>query len=273
MSERLLRWRRRLKPLARRLGLTSAHLWQPFALARYHGKQRRNADYRAWLASRGERWISEHWGHYVVEDEFTREHLASQLFELTELLRHRLGPLDDSVRVLDAGASDGAFLSLLGARHGVGVNFLIACARRIRDDGQCAVAADVERLPFASRSVDYVICCETLEHVANPIWTLNELARVCRRRIFVTIPWLPATRINARPPGWPEEEGHVFEFSEADFVKVLTHTSVRMTHSGFVQVFPEPRNPLLRWWLGIWMYPWYFPKLQYYELEPVIERN
>ena len=135
------------------------------------------------------------------------------------------------------------------------------------------IAADVKRLPFASRSVDYVICCETLEHVANPIWTVNELARVCRRRIFVTIPWLPETRINGRPPGWPQEEGHVFEFSEADFVKVLTHTSVRMTHSGFVQVFPEPRNPLLRWWLGIWMYPWYFPKLQYYELEPVIERN
>jgi hypothetical protein len=34
-------------------------------------------------------------------------------------------------------------------------------------------------------------------------------------------------------------------------------------------VFPEPKDVFWRWWLGRWMYPNFFPKLQYYELTPV----
>jgi SAM-dependent methyltransferase len=208
-----------------------------------------------------------HWGNGSVTNELDRTHLASQLYELSETLRRRIGP-PEGARVLDAGASDGFFLSRLGVRWGVGVNFLPACARKIHADGYEACLADIEKLPFADKSFDYVVCCETLEHVVNPIHTLNELARVCRQRIFLTVPWLPATRINPRPSGWPQVESHVFEFSEADFMKILTHARVRLRYRESVQVFPEPRNPILQWWLGIWMYPSYFPKLQYYELEP-----
>ena len=257
-----------MKGFAACFGLqTSRSLWNGLALRAYRRKLRREPAFRTWYEIEAPRWTA-HWGNGSVMDECDRVHLASQLYELTETLRRRIGP-PGAARVLDAGASDGLFLTRIGVQRGVGVNFLVACARKICSDGYRACLADIERLPFADKSFDYVLCCETLEHVRNPIHTLDELGRVCRKRIFLTVPWLPATRINARPAGWPQVESHVFEFSVADFMKVLTHAHLRLLHRESVQVFPEPRNPLVQWWLGVWMYPSYFPRLQYYELEPL----
>jgi len=262
-------WRRRLQPVAARFGITStAVFWRGLALRAYQRKLRTNAAFRQWRDTEAHRWVPQHWGHEVVEGEFEQLHLAWQLYELTETLRQRVGDVGNA-RVLDAGASDGFFLARLGAKRGVGLNFLEKCAQKIRADGFPACLGDLEELPFGDKAFDYVICCETIEHVCNPVQALNELARVCARRIYLTIPWLPRTRVNNRPPGWPEVESHVFEFSESDFAKVLSHTRLRVVYRDRVQVFPEPRNPLTQWWLKQWMYPSFFPKLQYYELEPL----
>lgn len=259
----------RLKPVAARFGIQSAkRLYEAPALRQHLRKQQSNSAYREWLQTEGGRWVEWHWAHSSVNGAFDRAHLASQLFEITELLRRRLPSLG-SARVLDAGASDGFFLTRLGARGGVGLNLLSQCAERINTDGHRSCVADVERLPFIDGSFDYVICCETLEHVPDPIATLRELVRVCRRRIHLTIPWLAETRINPRATTWPECDSHVFEFNEADFARVLTHVPARLTFKTYVQVFPEPRNPLLQWWFKTFMYGSYFPKLQYYELEPM----
>lgn len=260
-------WRARLKPIAARVGIHSSRLlWRGLALRAYRRKLRDHQGFRRWYETEAPRWMA-HWGHEAGDDEFDRAHLASQLYELTEMLCRRIGPIGGA-RVLDAGASDGLFLARLGVTHGVGINLLPICAKKIRTDGYAACIGDIEVLPFFDKSFDYVICCETLEHVPNPIRVLNELARVCRERIHLTIPWVPRTRITGRPNGWPQVESHIFEFSEMEFAKVLTHARVRMRSQDRVQVFPEPWNPVARWWLGVWMYPSFFPKLQYYELEP-----
>lgn len=262
-------WRERVRPLAARLGIrSSAVLWHGLALRRYHAKIRENGAYRLWVEGEALRWVSRHWAHESVEEGLPLAHLTSQLYEITEMLRRRLGPVGEC-QVLDAGASDGFFLARVGAVQGVGVNFLQACARQIHSDGFYACRADIERLPFPDKAFDYVICCQTLEHVPNPIQTMNELLRVCRTRLFLTIPWLAATRINARPPGWPDVESHIFEFDERDFAKVLSWVRARVVFRDRIQVFPEPRNPMLQWWFRQWMYPSFFPMLQYYELEPV----
>lgn len=256
-----------LKRLAAPFGITSSvALWRPFAARQHRRKIESDQSYRSWLESR--QGLEDHWGHETVADDFGLLHLGSQLYEICRTLRARIGDVGGA-RVLDAGASDGLFLNEIGAVKGVGVNFLSACARKIESDGQLGCVADVERLPFADGAFDIVICCETLEHVPNPLAALNELARVCRGRMFVTIPWLPNTRINARPAGWPDVESHIFEFSERDFARVVSHAPVRVAYQSRIQVFPEPSGPFWRWWLGRWMYPNFFPKLQYYELIPV----
>lgn len=259
--------RQSLKPVAARFGLTSsAALWNRFALNQYEQKSRRNPAYREWL-ERNKSWIADHWGHFRETDAVGLAHLSSQLFEITETLRRRMGVLGDA-EVLDAGASDGMFLTLLGVRRGAGVNILPACVEKIRAAGYHAYQSDVEKMPVPDKSFDFVICTETLEHVLNPIRALNELVRVCRKKIFITIPWLARTRLNVRPAGWPQTESHIFEFSRADFWKLVTFSEAAIAYEDRLDVFPEPRNPLLRLWLALWMYPNMTPKLQYYELTP-----
>jgi SAM-dependent methyltransferase len=261
-------WRQRLKPFAARFGVTSSSvMWSALALHYYKKKFRNDTAYRQWAETEGPRWVAEHWGHEVVAGDFMVAHMTSQLYELTEMLRRRIGSVGTD-RVLDAGASDGLFLTRVGAVRGVGVNFLQACAQNIKRSGFESCVANIETLPFSDKSFDHVICCETLEHVCNPIHTLNELSRVCKHRIYLTIPWLARTRLNRRPQGWPEVESHIFEFGEDDFAKILSHARVRVVYQDRVQVFPEPRNPLTQNWLRLWMYKSFFPKLQYYELEP-----
>src|SRR3954462_415833 len=166
-----------LKRLAAPFGITSSTvLWRPFAMRQHRRKIDRDSAYRAWLQSRS--GLDEHWGHETVTDELGLLHMGSQLYEICRTLRARIGSAAGA-RVLDAGASDGLFLNEIGAVNGVGVNFLPACARKISADEQLACVADVERLPFPDRAFDIVICCETLEHVPNPVSALNELARVC----------------------------------------------------------------------------------------------
>ena len=261
--------RQRLKHSAQRFGIGSvAPLWVPIARRAHREKLDRDPRYRQWCETVGWRAISEHWGHGdPVSDEFLRLHLSSQLYEITELLRERIGPTGHRP-VLDAGASDGLFLSRLGVARGVGINLLDECAEKIQADGYEAHVANIEDTPFDDGAFPVVICCETLEHVPNPIAALNELSRVCAGRIHLTIPWLPRTRITARPPGWPHVESHIFEFSESDFSRVLSHADVRVVHRGRIQVFPEPKNPLTQAWLRMLMHPNFFPRLQYYELEP-----
>jgi SAM-dependent methyltransferase len=48
--------------------------------------------------------------------------------------------------------------------------------------------ADVERLPFADRSIDLVYVHDGLHHLESPTVGLNEMARVARRWVVVTEP-------------------------------------------------------------------------------------
>ena len=47
------------------------------------------------------------------------------------------------------------------------------------------------------------------------------------------------------------------------------HAKGKLSARERIEVFPEPANPVTRWWLSRWMYSGYFPRLQYYELEPM----
>ena len=46
--------------------------------------------------------------------------------------------------------------------------------------------ADGENLPFADKEFDYVICCQVLEHVENPVRFLTEQFRVAKRGYIET---------------------------------------------------------------------------------------
>jgi len=55
--------------------------------------------------------------------------------------------------------------------------------------------ASIYALPWPDQSFDLVICCEVLEHLADPAAGLAELARVSARQVLISTPWEPAWRI------------------------------------------------------------------------------
>lgn len=151
--------------------------------------------------------------------------------------------------VADIGDTSGALLKVMQCR-GLSVNINPDVVAYIREAGFKAEVGDVEDLPFADKSFDYVFCFECIEHVANPIRALRELSRVTRNLIFLSIPYVERTRIynsdywhdlkgrGVAEGGWNEQEvrdvdGHKFEFSTKDFKNVITHAQLR-----YVDNFP-----------------------------------
>jgi ubiquinone/menaquinone biosynthesis C-methylase UbiE len=89
---------------------------------------------------------------------------------------------------------------------GCGRGFLV---RAVRDEGRCGniygmdivipdelreqrginfINGSAESIPFASSSVDTVICSHVLEHVVDLRTVISELRRVARRRVIIVVP-------------------------------------------------------------------------------------
>lgn len=193
-------------------------------------------------------------GHYAVctvTDRATILELKIFLSEIIRFIREGIAGEVHLKKILDAGDSDGIVLKALGL-PGVGLNIEPACVRRIAGNGIQAVQGDIEDLPFPDRSFDYAFCFETIEHLENPVKGLKELARVCRRGALVSVPWVESTRV--RPRGYstgaltPENE-HVFEFSEGDFQRAVTHAGFEVARKKVIDLYPARPSGVAKWFV------------------------
>lgn len=50
------------------------------------------------------------------------------------------------------------------------------------------VQTDVQRLPFEPKSFDFAVAFDIMEHLDDDAMFLNEVVRVCRRRILLSVP-------------------------------------------------------------------------------------
>lgn len=100
--------------------------------------------------------------------------------------------------VLDVGCGDGAYTRLAadlpGGHRVIGVDWAAAPLRRAKGLGLALVRGGLDRLPFASGSVDVVILSEVIEHLVDTDEALAELHRVLRPggHLIVTTPNLAA---------------------------------------------------------------------------------
>jgi 2-polyprenyl-3-methyl-5-hydroxy-6-metoxy-1,4-benzoquinol methylase len=81
------------------------------------------------------------------------------------------------------------------------------------------VTGRAQRLPFASQEFDLVAAIESLEHVAQPRRVLEEMARVARGHLLVSVPREPAWRAlnlarGAYPRALGNTPGHVNHWSK-----------------------------------------------------------
>lgn len=65
-------------------------------------------------------------------------------------------------------------------------------ALNVDEGAEPDVVGDAHGLPFASRSVDWVLCCEVLEHLPRPIDACSEIKRVLKEggSAIITVPFL-----------------------------------------------------------------------------------
>ncbi|MFH1144247.1 MAG: class I SAM-dependent methyltransferase [Candidatus Eisenbacteria bacterium] len=99
--------------------------------------------------------------------------------------------------VLDLGCFEAPLRSLIGGARYVGVDFA----------GDPDVALDLEktdRLPFDDSAFDCVLCIDVLEHLDNFHAIFDELVRVSRRHVVVSLPncWCNARRLIGRGKGY-----------------------------------------------------------------------
>ena len=161
------------------------------------------------------------------EEEFetVRPHASPRLYRflLDEKLRRALTPLRrllsqraTALVVCGGSGMDAEYLSRAGANVTTSDLSLGAAVRaKTRSDRYAldveSIVADVERLPFAGRSVDVVAVHDGLHHLEDPYAGLAEMARVARKWVVVTEPARAAATRVAIQFGWAlaqEEAGN-----------------------------------------------------------------
>ncbi|MEJ7583344.1 MAG: class I SAM-dependent methyltransferase [Acidimicrobiales bacterium] len=101
--------------------------------------------------------------------------------------------------VIDVGVGEGLALERMipGGHPTIGIEYRIdkvraACTRLPALSG---AVADAGMLPFGDRSGDLVTCIELLEHLRPFEPAVEELARITRGRLVVSVPWEPFFRL------------------------------------------------------------------------------
>jgi ubiquinone/menaquinone biosynthesis C-methylase UbiE len=100
-------------------------------------------------------------------------------------------PSLENKRILEIGCGRGGFSRLLGTRGALvcGADFSasavdIAKKRQKRGSSYLNavtyIQADAQNMPFDGDSFDFVVSCETIEHIPDPRAAVREMYRVCR---------------------------------------------------------------------------------------------
>jgi ubiquinone/menaquinone biosynthesis C-methylase UbiE len=133
--------------------------------------------------------------------------------------------------VLEVGVGEGEVSVRLRAHYAdaaiVGAD-LPDPARRTdwRERGIVGLFADIERLPFPSRSFDLIMAIEVLEHVPDPAAALSELARLSRGHLVLSVPREPVWRMANMARGkylaaLGNTPGHIQHWSRRSFAGLV----------------------------------------------------
>jgi len=173
---------------------------------------------------------------------------------------------NSNTTILNVGDTDGILLEALG-KNRTSLNINRECVEFIKKKGVEAVLGDAENLEFENSSFDFVFCFQTLEHCPNPIKVLNELGKVAKKKLFLSIPYTEQTNIyninywiDLKKSSWGEKEVknvdcHIFEFSPEDFKNVLSYTNLEYEENFPIDYF---NNDSFKGRLLNKIYPSYF---------------
>ena len=171
----------------------------------------------------------------------------------TDQLKSVIGTIGDDQVVVDVGVGEGLSLErfLPTGHRAIGAEYrhdkAVVAKRRL--SGLSPVVCDAGMLPIATGSADLVTCIEVLEHLVTDEPAVAELARVCRGRCVVSVPWEPWFRLgnlgrgkNVKRIGNDPE--HVQQFTPKRLKAMLevSFSDVTVTPT-FPWLIAEARNP------------------------------
>ena len=140
---------------------------------------------KQWAIESQSRKAAEFVSHYQAlrEDPYS-DGFSYGRMRLDSVLRNYLPENGDGLRLLDVGCGTGHHLSDLRARGyeiaGIDASPEMLEHARSNNPGADIRLADVEQLPFADASFDFVLCVEVLRYLPDPDPTIRELARVLK---------------------------------------------------------------------------------------------
>ncbi|NJM06339.1 class I SAM-dependent methyltransferase [Candidatus Gracilibacteria bacterium] len=134
--------------------------------------------------------------------------------------------------VLDAGCGEGFAIRELLSHHAatvVGLDGSVGALRvaTMLNPQRSFAAGDLLELPFPNNSFDLVVCMEVLEHLDNPREGLDELCRVSREWLLLTVPNEPFFRganfmRGKNMHAFGNDPGHVNHWSARAFLRFVT---------------------------------------------------
>jgi ubiquinone/menaquinone biosynthesis C-methylase UbiE len=90
--------------------------------------------------------------------------------------------------LLEVGCGKSVYLPLVDRKRTVAVAVDISKTLLVLNKHTERILGDGENLAFAPQSFDYVFCIGSIHHMPNKDQALNEIAKVCRKKIYIFEP-------------------------------------------------------------------------------------
>ncbi|MFH1094168.1 MAG: class I SAM-dependent methyltransferase [Candidatus Omnitrophota bacterium] len=157
---------------------------------------------------------------------------------------------ENNTTILNVGDVGGLLFEAIG-KKGTSLNINPDCVAFMKNKGIEAIVGDVENLKLSDSSFDFIFSFQCLEHVPNPLRALNELGRVARKAVFISIPYVNKTIIynmdywtKMQKESWQIKDpkavdGHIFEFSTEDYKNILSYTNLDYKKSFPINYFDD----------------------------------
>ncbi len=170
--------------------------------------------------------IGNHYDKYAAKNPIARKLMDGFMRALDEAL-----PAESPGTVFELGMGEGEIADRIRRRYG-NVQFT---GLDLPDDGLAGewrartlqgVFGDAGALPIRDHSVDLVLAIEVLEHLPAPERALQELARIARRDVVVSVPNEPTWRALNMVRGsylkeWGNTPGHIQHWSAKRFAAMV----------------------------------------------------
>jgi SAM-dependent methyltransferase len=153
--------------------------------------------------------------------------------------------------LLDVGGAEGYRASMVAEIFAVEVRNCDlseqACKRAKQIFNIDSDVVDMHSLPYADSSFDVVLCSESLEHVTDFCKATNELVRVARKAVIITVPHESEKTVNHNlQERIPHAHIHSLDAASFDFLKLNGHRMLTRRIVSPILKFPSKLLPIGR---------------------------